>query len=368
MTEEQYLGEAIRSCPIYEPGRPVETVARELGLDPQEIVKLASNENPLGASPLAREAVMGAVERLHEYPDGGSFALRERISRELELPPDWIVPANGSNEALEMVATAYLGPGLNAVMGEYGFIVYRLATLHAKATPRPAAMPDLRQDLSSFRALIDADTRIVFLARPNNPTGDIVPADELMAFVEDLPDHVLFCLDEAYLGYDDDAVDLRPLMQRGRRVICTRTFSKIHGLAGLRVGYAYGPPDIIAGLQRVRQPFNVGTPALMAAAAALDDHGHIAKSRDLNRRGLKGLKAGLDRLGVPCRAEGGNFVLAEVGAARACFEALLRMGVIVRPLEGYGLPSWVRVSTGTAPQNEKFLSALEGWLAGGGES
>lgn len=361
MSEEEFIDPAIRTCPVYEPGRPVETVARELGLDPATIAKLASNENPLGPSPAAVRAVSDCLGRLNDYPDGGTWVLRERLARELSLGADQILPTNGSNEALEILATAYLRPGTNAVMGEYGFVVYRLATLHAKAETRPAPMPGLRHDLDAFRERIDADTRVVFLARPDNPTGDSVDAGELLSFARDLPEHVLLCLDEAYAEYLENPPDLRPLIHEGRRVVCMRTFSKIHGLAGLRIGFAYGTPEIIANLQRVRQPFNVSTAAQAAAVAALDDRDHLRRTRTLNRESRDRLVAGLEEIGVEVRSTEANFVLARVSSGRTCFEALLREGVIVRPLDGYGLPGWIRVSTGTLEQTERFLAAFGNW-------
>jgi len=365
MSEEEYIAEALRSCPIYEPGRPVEEVARSKGFDPSMVVKLASNENPLGPSPLAVEAVAERLSRLHDYPDGGAWHLRNRLARELELPLDHILPANGSNEVLEMLAATYLEPGRNAVMGQYGFVVYKLATLHARAEPRVVRMPDLVHDLDLFRDQVDEDTRIVFLARPNNPTGDSVDTDSLMDFLHWLPGHVIFCLDEAYVEYLENPPDLRPLIREGRRVVCTRTFSKVYGLAGLRIGFAYGNPGIIANLQRVRQPFNVNALAQVAAVAALDDTEHCRKTLALNRSCRERLVSGLDGLGVPVKAGEANFVTASVGNARSCFEALLSDGVIVRPLDGYGLPEWIRVSTGTFPQCERFLEAFEKWLRGG---
>ncbi len=361
MNETEYTGEAIRSCPIYEPGRPIEEVAREQGLRSEDIVKLASNENPLGPSPQAMEAIRESVRRLHDYPDGGAWHLRRRLAAELNLEPEQILPSNGSNEALEMLATTYLQPGLNAVMGEYGFVVYRLATLHARAEARPVPMPNLVHDLDAFRERIDGKTRVVFLARPNNPTGDSVGESELLDFVRSLPEHVLFCLDEAYGEYLENPPDLRPLIREGRRIVCTRTFSKIYGLAGLRIGYAYGPAEIIANLQRVRQPFNVNTLAQKAAIAALDDRSHVRETVELNRVSLSRMVEGISALGVPVKCGEANFLIAEVGEARDCFTSLLASGVIVRPLDGYGLPRWIRVSTGTLEQTETFLSVFAAW-------
>ncbi len=368
MSEAKWSDEKIRACPIYEPGLPIETVARNLGLDPGMIVKLASNENPLGPSPKAMEAVSRCLRRLHDYPDGGAWRFREKVAAARELEPNQILPGNGSNEILEMLATAYLKPGENAVFGEYGFVVYRLATLHAKAEIQPVAMPDLTHDLGKFRERIDEHTRMVFLASPNNPTGDSVPGEEVLSFARSLPESVLFCFDEAYSEYSDRPIDLRPLIREGRRVVCVRTFSKIHGLAGLRIGYAYSTPSVIENLQRVRQPFNVSTAAQAGALAALDDETHQNETRRLNRESLDYLENEMKALGVPVRRSEANFVLlnlsreGESPRGTACFEALLRKGVIVRPLGGYGLPDHVRVSTGTMEQNRKFVEAFSHWL------
>jgi len=362
MREDGWIDSKIGACPIYEPGMPIETVARSLGLDPAKIVKLASNENPLGPSPLAVDAARGCLGKLHDYPDGGAFRLREKLGEIHNLEPSQILPGNGSNEVLEMLATAYLTPGQNAVFGEYGFVVYRLATLHAKAEMRPVEMPNLVHDLEKFREAIDENTRLVFLAAPNNPTGDRVPAEEILEFAKDLPEHALFCLDEAYAEYADDPVDLKPLIREGRRIACLRTFSKIHGLAGLRLGYAYSTPEIVATLQRVRQPFNVSTVAQEGALGALQDGDHQKKTKELNRRSIDYLIQKIGALGVPVRETDANFVLLEVRSGKDCFEALLREGVIIRPLDGYGLPNHVRVSTGTMEQNKRFVEVFSAWL------
>tara|TARA_R100000027_G_scaffold38992_2_gene28894 strand:- start:3903 stop:5003 length:1101 start_codon:yes stop_codon:yes gene_type:complete len=362
MTEGSWPDPKIQACPIYEPGLPIETVARDLGLEPSKIVKLASNENPLGPSPRAMEAVVGTLNRLHDYPDGGTWRFRELLGEKLGLDPLQILPGNGSNEILEMLATAYLKPGENAVFGEYGFVVYRLATLHAKAEMRVAPMPNLAHDLSILRKQIDDQTRIVFLASPNNPTGDSLKAEEIIEFARSLPEHVLFCFDEAYAEYATNPVDLRPLIAEGRRIVCVRTFSKIHGLAGLRVGYAYSNPEVIANLQRVRQPFNVSSVAQAGAIGALKDEEHQRKTRELNLESLDYLERSMLDLGVWVRRSEANFVLLEVSSGADCFDALLREGVIVRPLGGYGLPRHIRVSTGTMEQNRLFVDLFTRWL------
>ena len=365
MKESDWPDEKIQTCPIYEAGLPIETVARKRGIDPREIVKLASNENPLGPSPLAKEAISRGVNRLHDYPDGGCYLLRERLAKYHGLQPDQFLLGNGSNEVLEMIAGTYLKPGYKALFGEYGFIVYRLATLHAKAEPIAIPMPGLFHDLAAFRDRIDEQTRIVFIASPNNPTGDTVPAADLLTFVRDLPEHVLFCFDEAYTEYLDEPVDFRPLIAEGRRIVCVRTFSKIHGLAGLRIGYAYSNPDIILNMERIRQPFNVGTISQMGALAALDDQEHQEKTKKLNRESLDFLIPQMRELGAVVRRSEANFFLLEVPSARDCFEALQNEGVIVRPLDGYRLPQQVRVSTGTMEQNHRFVDVFSRWWKGG---
>jgi histidinol-phosphate aminotransferase len=363
--EAPWRDPSIADCPIYEPGRPIEEVARAHGLDPAGIVKLASNENPLGPSLRAVEAIRGGLDRLHDYPDGSARELREALAGHLGLDPGEVVVGNGSNEVLEMIALAYLRPGYNAVLGQYSFVVYRLATRHAKAETRMVPMPDLRHDLAAYREAIDENTRVVFLASPDNPTGDSVDPGALLAFVEDLPPQVLFVLDEAYAEYLTDPVDLRPLLRAGRRIFCVRTFSKVYGLAGIRVGYGYGPASVVASLERVRQPFNLGIPAQRAARAALGDPDHVEATVRLNREGLAFLTRELRALGLAVRAGEANFVLVEVPSARDCFEDLQRQGVIVRPLDGYGLPRHLRVSTGTPGQNRQLVEAFRTWLENG---
>lgn len=359
MKIEELVHPKIRDCPIYEPGRPIEEVARELGLDPRKIVKLASNENPLGPSPAAVQAMQGALGQLHEYPDGGGYHLRQALAKRHGLKASQIILGNGSNDVLEMVAQTYLQPGDEVVFGEYGFIVYQLAALHARAEPRPVVMPGYAHDLGLMQEAISPRTRIVFLASPNNPTGTTVKPAELVDWIGQLPGDIIFCLDEAYSEYLDEPVDLRPLIANGRRVVCFRTFSKIFGLAGLRLGYAYGPEEIIRQMERVRQPFNVNTLAQAGALAALEDHSFLQKSREINRKGLQQMQSGLQALGIVTVPSAANFVLAEFSDASAVNQKLLRCGFIVRPVAGYGLPRHLRISIGTAEQNEAFLQALK---------
>jgi len=361
MKEAERIPQSIAECPIYEPGRPIETVAREMGLDPHSIVKLASNENPNGPSPKSVLAIQKAAHTLHDYPDGGCYELRRRLAQRHDIEPEQILPGNGSNEVLEMLATAYLQPGTSTVFGEQAFIVYRLATLHAKAECIPVPMPGLKHDLPAMRKAIRKDTKLIFLASPDNPTGSTASNEELYDFVDSLPDSVLFCMDEAYTEYLDDPPDFRSRMEEGRRIVCVRTFSKIFGLAGLRLGYAYGPRGIIDNLNRVRQPFNVSHLAQAGAIAGLDDTAHLEKSKRTNKEQMNRMVSSLEGMKTNVKPTQANFVLIRVPSARTCFQDLLQEGVIVRPLDPYGLGEWIRVTVGTAQQVDRFLKVFERW-------
>lgn len=363
MTESDRIPETIRACPIYEPGRPIETVARELGLDPRGIVKLASNENPNGPSPKSVAAIQKAASALHDYPDGGCYELRRNLAERHNVQPDQILPGNGSNEVLEMLATTYLQPGDSAVFGEQAFIVYRLATLHAKAQCIAVPMPGLKHDLPAMRKAIRKNTKLVFLASPDNPTGSTASNEELYDFVDSLPDDVLFCMDEAYSEYLDNPPDFRSRMEAGKRMICVRTFSKIFGLAGMRLGYAYGPREIMDNLNRVRQPFNVSLLAQAGAIAGLDDREHLEKSRRTNREEMTRMLPVLRELGITVKETQANFILIQVPSGKECFQDLLAQGVIVRPLAPYGLADWIRVTVGTKAQVDRFLEVFQDWYS-----
>lgn len=349
---------AVLTQPVYEPGKPIEDVARELGLEPDTIIKLASNENPLGSSPLAAEAVARAVGQMQLYPDGGAVRLRAKLARRFELKPEQIAIGNGSNEILELLGHVFLGPGDEAVMGAPAFAVYKLVTLLFGARAIEVPLVDHRHDLGALRAAITPRTKLVFLPCPNNPTGTANTPAEIIAFVEALPPHVILVYDEAYAEYLENPADLRPLIARGHKVICLRTFSKIYGLAGLRVGYAYADRELIALVQRVRQPFNVNALALAAGEAALDDAAWVRRSRETNAAGLKQLAAGFARLGLEYIPSLANFVTVRVGNGAGVFAELQRRGVIVRPMGSYAMPEWVRVTVGDAAQNERLLREL----------
>lgn len=353
--------------PVYEPGKPIEEVARELGLKPGEIIKLASNENAFGPSPKGIAAARRALEQAHLYPDGGAFALRHKLAETLGLAPGQIVVGNGSNEVLELLGHLLLGPGDEAVMGAPAFIVYKLVTLLFGATPVEVPLRDHRHDLDALAAAVGPRTKIVFLPSPNNPTGTSNSAAEVIEFARNLPDHVVFVFDEAYAEYLDNPPDLRPLIAEGRKIVCVRTFSKIYGLASLRVGYGYCNEEIASLLNRVREPFNVNAPAQAAAVAALDDRDFLARCRAGNRVGLEFLQQGLRRLGVDFVPSEANFLLVQVGDGRKVFQELQRLGVIVRPVGPYGLPEYVRITVGTEPENRRLLEALETVLPRPGE-
>lgn len=359
MTYAELANPGILRQPVYEPGKPIEEVARELGLEAAGIIKLASNENPHGSSPKAVAAAERALRgegRL--YPDGGYFALRQKLAERYGLGLEQFIVGNGSNEILELLGHAFVRPGVECVMGAPAFIVYKLVTRLFGGAPVEAPLVNMRHDLAKLAAAVTPRTRLVFLPSPNNPTGTANGEQEIMDFVRALPEHVIFVFDEAYAEYVEGAPDLRPLIREGRKVICLRTFSKIYGLASLRVGFGYAGAELIAVLQRARQPFNVGGVAAAAAGAALDDGEFVARCARENRAGLAQLGGGLRRAGVEFVPSEANFLLMKVGDGAAIFEALQRRGIIVRPMKPYGLPEWLRVTVGTHEQNERLLASL----------
>lgn len=359
MTFSELANPGILTQPVYEPGKPIETVARELGLDPAGIIKLASNENPHGPSPLGLAAAQRALQEAHLYPDGGYYALRQKLAARLGLGMDQFVVGDGSNELIELLGHAFLAPGRECVMHASAFVVYKLVTLMFGAKPVEVPLgPGLRQELPALLAAITPQTRLVFLASPANPVGVANTAEEIAAFVRALPPHVILVMDEAYVEFLENPPDLLPLIAEGRKVICLRTFSKIYGLASLRIGYGYAAPELIAIVQRARQPFNVNAIAAAAAVAALDDTDFVQRVRRANLAGLAQLAAGFRALGLEFVPGRGNFQLVKVGDGVAIFDALQRLGVITRPVKGYGLPEWLRVTVGTPAQNERLLGAL----------
>jgi histidinol-phosphate aminotransferase len=358
MNFESLARPEVLTQPVYEPGKPIEYVARELGLDPAGIIKLASNENPFGPSPRAVAAARRALEQGQLYPDGGCFELRHKLAAARGLEMDQFVVGNGSNEIIEFLGHAFLGPRDHVVMGAPAFVVYKLVTLLFGASAIEVPLRDWRHDLPALTAAIRPQTKLVYVCTPNNPTGTANSEQELHAFVRSLPEHVIAVIDEAYAEFVENPPDMRPLIREGRKVVCLRTFSKIYGLASLRVGYGYGSPEVCALLNRVRQPFNVNAIAQAAAIAALDDREFAERCARENRAGLLQLEAGCRQLGLEFVPSVANFMLVKVGDGTRVFEQLQRRGVIVRPVKSYGLPEWVRVTVGTREQNARLLAEL----------
>lgn len=354
--------EQIKNLPVYETGKPIEYVAREFGLDPDGILKMASNENPLGASPKAVEAVAKRLGGLNYYPDGGCYELRQKLSKIWNLKPEQFAFGNGSNELLELLAQCYVGDGDETVFGAQSFIVYKLATIFMNGKCKSVPMPNLKYDLDMMRDAVTEKTKIVFITNPNNPTGCVLKQDEIVSFAKSLPERVVFCLDEAYAEFEDEQVDLRPLIAEGRNVVCMRTFSKIYGLAGLRVGYAYTTPEIAGYLNRAREPFNVNSLAQIGALAALDDDEFVAESKRVNKEGRKQFERAFAEAGLEYFSEGGNFVMVKVEDALGKFVQMQKRGVIVRPNVGYGLPDWLRITIGKPEQNQRCIDLLKSLL------
>ena len=351
----------IRAIAPYQTGKPIADVARELGLSEADIVKLASNENPLGASPKAVAAISAALNDLALYPDGAGFALKAAITAKFGVPAESVVLGNGSNDVLELVARTFMREGDSAVFSQYAFAVYPLATQAVGATPVAVPAKNFGNDLDAMLAAITATTKVVFVANPNNPTGTFIAARDLKAFIARVPSHVLVVLDEAYGEYLDaaNAYDSAAWLAEFPNLIVSHTLSKAYGLAGLRVGFGFAAPDVAAMMNRVRQPFNVNHLAMVAAEAALSDDAFIQQSRRLNAEGLATITRALTERGLEYIPSHGNFVAFKVGRAAEVYRQLLAAGVIVRPIASYGLPDYLRVSTGTAAQNQRFIAALD---------
>ena len=350
----------IRGISPYQPGKPIGELAREMGLAEAGIVKLASNENPLGMSARAREAVVAELSDIARYPDGNGFALKHALSKRFGVGMERLVLGNGSNDVLELVARAVLGPGSSAVFSQHAFAVYPLATIGAGARCIEVAAVDYGHDLDAMARAVQDDTRVIFVANPNNPTGTFIEGERIARFLAEIPDDVLVVLDEAYTEYlaPEQRYDSLSWLEQYPNLLVTRTFSKAYGLAGLRVGYGVGNAEVIDLMNRVRQPFNVSSIALAAAVAALDDEEFLARSAEINQRGMKQLTDAFAERGLEWIPSAGNFVTVRVGDAAAVNQALLRQGVIVRPIAGYGMPEWLRVSIGLPEENARFIDAL----------
>ncbi len=359
------LNPALETIPNYQPGRPIEEVARELGLPAAAIIKLASNENPLGPSRLALAAMRKALTHANLYPDGNAFYLKQKLADKLGITPANLILGNGSNEIIEFIGHALLSSDAEVVVSQYCFAVYPIVTalFNAKLVTVPAK--DYGHDLDAMLAAITPRTRVVFVANPNNPTGTHVDRDALLRFVNAVPQHVLVALDEAYIEFLDNPLNLVSEIATGLRpnVLLMRTFSKVYGLAGLRLGYGIGPPDLIAALEKIRQPFNINALSQAGAIGALDDTAHVEKTRRNNARGLRLFARTFRRLKLEFVPSAANFILVRVGdGARVCAE-MQKLGVITRPMGGYQLGEWIRISVGTPKQNHRCIAALKQALA-----
>lgn len=349
----------IRAISPYVPGKPITELAREMGIPVGSIVKLASNENPRGMSPKARAAIEAAIGGVERYPD--NFDLTKKLAGHYGVAMESLVLGNGSNDVLDMVARVFLAPGRSSVFSQHAFAVYPLATMSTGAECLVTPAKHYGHDLAAMRAAIRPDTRVVWIANPNNPTGNFLPAAEVREFLKSVPADVVVVLDEAYTEYlaPADRADTLGWVKEFPNLIVVRTFSKIYGLAGLRVGFGVAQPEVADLMNRVRHPFNVNNLALAAAEAALDDHVFVADSYDLNRRGMEQLVAGFKRLGLEHIPSHGNFVTVAVSDGAAINARLLKQGVIVRPIGGYGLQNHLRVTIGLETENARFLAALE---------
>jgi histidinol-phosphate aminotransferase len=348
----------LRDLAVYEPGKPIEETARELGIDPAEIVKLASNENPLGPSPKAVRAMRAAMSKAHLYPDGSGFYLCKAIAAKLGLKPENVILGNGSNEVIEFLGHAFLNPGDDVITCQYAFIVYKLLATAFNVRTIETPSPDYQQNLDAALEVITPKTRLIFIPNPNNPTGTLVSQSAIDRFVSRVPGSIVVVFDEAYFEFLDDPPDTLQFVRDGRNVVVLRTFSKIHGLAGLRIGYALAPPEMIQVLHKTRQPFNVNSIAHAGALAALNDKAHLRKTKRVVDQGRAYLQEKFAELRIPFVPAVANFLMVNVGNGPAVFEKLLRRKIIVRPLKGYGLPEWVRISVGTMEENKKLVAAL----------
>lgn len=357
-----YANPQLRGLVSYDPGKPIEDVARELGLEPGSIIKLASNENALGPSPKAIEAMKEAIEKVHIYPDGGGWKLRTAIAEKFGFERENVILGNGSNEIIELIGHAFLRPGDNVVVAEHAFVVYKLMATLFGAETIEIPDPGFVHDLKAMAAAITPETKQVFVANPNNPTGTMVSQDEIERFLDAVPPHVIVIFDEAYYEFLDTPTDTLKYVREGRNVIVLRTFSKIQGLAGLRIGYGLAPAALADVLQKCRQPFNSNSIAQAGALAGLADDEHQEKTRAMNRAGLKFYEEKFGQMGLEFVPSSANFVLVKVGDGDRVFHEMMKQGVIIRAMRAYKLPEWIRITVGTAEQNQRCIDVLKSVL------
>jgi histidinol-phosphate aminotransferase len=349
----------LRDITVYETGKPIEETARELGVDPAEIIKLASNENPLGPSPKAVRAMRAALETAHLYPDGSGFYLCKAIAAKLDLARANIILGNGSNEVIEFLGHAFLNPGDEVITFQFAFIVYKLLAAAFAARTIELPTPNFQQDLGAMLDSITPKTRLIFIPNPNNPTGTLISQRAIDSFMSRVPKNIVVVFDEAYFEFLDDPPDTLRYVREGRNVVVLRTFSKIHGLAGLRIGYGIAAADLVEILHKTRQPFNVNSIAQAGALAALEDDVHLRETKRVVDEGRAYLQEQFAEMQIPFVPAVANFVMVNVSDGRGVFEKLLRRKIIVRPLKGYGLPEWVRITVGTMQENKRLIAALK---------
>jgi histidinol-phosphate aminotransferase len=355
----QLANPQLRDLAVYEPGKPIEETARELGAEADAIVKLASNENPIGPSPKAVQAMHDALENAHLYPDGAGFYLCRAVAARLGLAPDNIIFGNGSNEMIEFLGHAFLNPGDHVITSQYAFIIYKLLATSFAARTIEVPTPEFEQDLDATLDAITPKTRLIFIPNPNNPTGTLIAQHKIDSFMSRVPERIIVVFDEAYFEFLDHPPDTLRFVREGRYVVVLRTFSKIHGLAGLRIGYAVSPPDLIAVLHKTRQPFNVNSIAQAGALAALEDRTHQRETKRVVDEGRIYLQQEFAKMKIRFVPGVANFLMVNVGNGPAIFEKLLARKIIVRPLKGYNLPEWIRISVGTMEENKKCIAALK---------
>ena len=358
MNYSQLANPRILEQPVYQPGKPIEVVAHEQGFEPDQVCKLASNENPWGASPAALQAAKDALEDVHRYPDGSGTKLIEQLADLHSLKSSQFILGNGSNEIIELIGHVFLSPKDEVIYGEHSFVVYKLVALLMGAKPVSSPMPELRHDLDRMREKVTTNTKLIFLPSPNNPTGSWNSEEEIFTFVRSLPEHVIFCFDEAYAEYLNNPPNLKILLEEGRKVVALRTFSKIYGLAGLRIGYAYGSEEVIRLLQLARQPFNANSIAMCSAIAALKDQPWVEACRERNNLGLRQLENACDEMGLKWVPSKANFLLIQIGDGMQAFDALQKTGIIARPMHGT-LKDYIRISVGTKQENDRVIEALK---------
>lgn len=360
MSLQSRLNPHVDSITPYQPGKPIEDVARELGLDPDSIIKIASNECPLGPSPKAVKAMKACSKSMHIYPDGGAYALRRKIAEKFDVQPGQLIFGNGSNELIEFIGHCLLKPGASAVMSQYAFVVYKLVSLMFGAEPiEVPTKGGFTHDLRKMAKAIRPDTSVVFICNPNNPTGSMIKQTDIDAFMAKVPEDVLVVFDEAYYELCLKRMpDTMKYVREGRNVIVLRTFSKAYGLAGLRLGYGIAKPEVIKALEKTRQPFNVNAMAQVAGIAALDDQAFVKRTLRTCRRGAKAISQFCRERGLEFVPPCANFILIKVGDGAKVFNGLQKLGVIVRPMAPYKLPEWIRVTFGTDAENARFIEAL----------